>query len=137
MTKNIPAETVSNLIKDFKKIGVMQEEIAKDLDVSRPLITIWKRKGVSEPRYNALVALYAKKLKKPRKTDGFKVFTPPGRIHLRTKKLFAAGGVKLKPKPGETYTCCTMIIVDDEFPSTDDKGKATCKDCLKRLYNLH
>lgn len=137
MKKIIPAETVSNLIKDFKKIGVLQNEIAEHFGFTRHWLSIWKRKGVKESRYNELVALYEKKLNEPKKTDGFKVCNPPGRIHLRTKKLFSAGGVKLKPKPGETYTCCTMIIVDDEFQSTDDKEKATCKDCLKRLYNLH
>ena len=58
--------------------------------------------------------------------------------HLRTKKLFASGGVQLKRKRGEIYTCCTMVIREgDEFLWTDDLEKATCKGCLKRLKNLH
>jgi DNA-binding XRE family transcriptional regulator len=135
--KRISAETVSNLIKDLKKIGVLQEEIAKDLGVSRQAVTTWKRKGVAEQRYSKLVTLYEKKIKQPQKRDEYRPPQQPGRVHLRTKKLFAAGSVELEPKPGETYTCCTMIIIDDKFPSTDDPKKTTCKDCLKRLYNLY
>jgi DNA-binding XRE family transcriptional regulator len=135
--KRISAETVSNLIKDLKKIGVLQEEIAKDLGVSRQAVTTWKRKGVAEQKYNKLVVLYEKKFKKLKKSDGYRHAKLPGRVHLRTNKLFAAGGVELNPKPGETYTCCTMIIVNGEFPSTNNKEEATCRGCLKRLHNLY
>ncbi len=68
--------------------------------------------------------------------DGYKHPHPPtARVHLRTKKLFAAGGIKLKPKKNETYTCCAMIIVDDEFQTTDDVELVTCISCLKRTKN--
>ena len=60
-------------------------------------------------------------------------------VHLRTEKLFTAGGIELKreKRKNETYTCCTMIIIDDEFKTTDDLEVATCKSCLKRTSNQY
>jgi hypothetical protein len=146
MTKNIYIESaervssksVNKILRAFKEIGVSKGQAAESLGISRQALTSWTNKGVIKLKFDVLVDLYSKKYADHIvKKDGYKPQRPAGRIHLRTKKLFAAGGVELKPKKNEKYTCCTMIVVDDEFSTTDDIKKVTCKGCLKRTHNLH